>query len=388
MIKSIENKENKNKVAIVVVGYNRFSALSRLLISLEEAEYPSSDIPLVISIDCSGDERVYNLAREFKWSHGEKCVNIEKKRLGLVKHIYQCGDMTKYFRAIVLLEDDLFVAPYFYSYVLQALENYGDNDSISQIALYHNETNGFVKLPFQCCQTGADVVLHQSTCTWGQCWNERMWKEFCQWRDTECTDELINAQDMPERIKGWTRAWSRFFDAFICCNNKFVVYPMFSVSTNFNDAGEHGAGDSSGVQVNLQQGDLLYRMPPIEQLVKYDSFWNNLSIPEWLSINLKDICLDLYGCHPLNKQRYILSIRKLPYKVLKGYALNLRPIELNIKYGIEGKGIYLYDTTQPGKGSGKYDDRVGAYFLKGFDIRLMPKYIIHTIVSYIKLKMR
>ena len=51
---------NKDKVAIVCVGYNRIKSLSRLLNSLLCAEYPSNDIPLVISIDCSGNKELYN----------------------------------------------------------------------------------------------------------------------------------------------------------------------------------------------------------------------------------------------------------------------------------------------------------------------------------------
>ena len=388
MIQTIDKSENKNRVAIIAVGYNRYFALNRLLNSLEAAIYPFSDIPLIISIDCSGDENVYNLARDFKWSHGDKYVNIEKERLGLVKHIYQCGDMTRFFRAVILLEDDLFVAPFFYNYVLQALDNYGNINCISQIALYHNETNGFVGLPFEPLQTGADVVLHQSTCTWGQCWNERMWNEFCNWRDTKCTDDIIQAQEMPERIKSWTRAWSRYYDAFICQNNKFVVYPLVSVTTNFCDAGVHGAGNNSVVQVNLQQGDFKYRMPPIDKIVKYDSFWNNLNVPEWLSIDKQNICLDLYGCHAVKNQRYILSTRKLPYKIIKSFSLNLRPIELNVKYKIEGNGINLYDTAFSGSGSGKFSAEVAEYFLKGFNVRLLPQYIFKSVLAYIKMRIK
>ena len=114
MITGINIPENKEKIAIVAVGYNRKKSLERLLSSLEVAYYQHEDIPLVISIDASGDEEVYALAREYNWTHGEKYVNIQQERLGLKNHIYQCGDLTKYFKAIILLEDDLYVSPYFY----------------------------------------------------------------------------------------------------------------------------------------------------------------------------------------------------------------------------------------------------------------------------------
>lgn len=43
--------QNKEKVAIICVGYNRIKSMKRLLGSLLKAVYPSKDIPLVISVD-------------------------------------------------------------------------------------------------------------------------------------------------------------------------------------------------------------------------------------------------------------------------------------------------------------------------------------------------
>lgn len=388
MLTNICSEENKQRVAVVAVGYNRYKSLKRLLDSVESASYPVENVPLVISIDCSGDENVYELARNFNWSHGEKYVNIERDgRMGLVKHIYQCAGLTKAFRAIVLLEDDLFVSPYFYSYVLQALDRYGDDSVVAQIALYHNETNGFVGHPYPKVNDGFDVFLAQSTCSWGQCWNERMWNEFCEWRDHVCTDELINEQDMPSTIKGWTRAWSRFFNAYILHQNKYVLYPQVSLTTNFSDAGEHGDDNNNVVQVNLQQGVFLYRMPNVDAIQHYDSFGNNEDLYKWLSMKPDDVCLDIFGIHERKKQRYILSTRQLPYKVLKSFALNMRPIELNVKYNIQGKGLFLYDTAGKGRGNGDYSKYLCDYFFQRYSIRLMFRFITGRAMNGIKHKL-
>lgn len=389
MLTNINTQENKQRVAVIAVGYNRYKSLKRLLDSVESASYPVANVPLIISIDCSGDESVYELARSFKWSHGEKYVNIEDAgRLGLVKHIYQCAGLTKVFRAIILLEDDLFVSPFFYSYVLQAIDKYGDAPAVAQIALYHNETNGFVGHPYPKVNDGFDVFLAQSTCSWGQCWNERMWNAFCTWRDHICTDELINEQDMPATIKGWTRAWSRYFNAYILHQNKYVLYPQVSLTTNFSDAGEHGDDNNNIVQVNLQQGDFLYRMPGIQELQRYDSFGNNEGLYAWLSMKPYDVCLDIFGIHERKNQRYILSTRLLPYKIVKTFALNMRPIELNVKFNIPGKGLYLYDTDESGKGSYDYSKYLGDYYFQRLNSRLMLKYLRGNIISRVKRKIR
>ena len=389
MLTNINTPENKQRVAIVAVGYNRYKSLKRLLDSVESASYPVDNVPLVISIDCSGDESVYKLARDFKWSHGDKYVNIESEgRLGLVKHIYQCAGLTKVFRAIILLEDDLFVSPFFYSYVLQTLDKYGGCPVVAQIALYHNETNGFVGHPYPKVNDGYDVFLAQSTCSWGQCWNERMWDDFCEWRDSVCNDELINAQDMPATIKGWTRAWSRYFNAFLLHQKRYVLYPQVSLTTNFSDAGEHGNDNNNVVQVNLQQGDFLYRMPDIEAIQRYDSFGNNESLYEWLSMSPQDTCLDIFGNHEKKNQRYIISTRHLPYQVIKTFALNLRPIELNVKYDIPGKGLYLYDTLEPGRGNGDYSNYLGNYFFQRYNPKLMIKFVEGMVISGVKRKIK
>lgn len=384
-ISNIEKIANKDRIAIVTVGYNRQKSLSRLLNSLLAAEYPKTNIPLVISIDKSGDEDLYQYVREFNWPYGDKLVNIQEDRLGLLKHIYQCGDLTKYFKAIVLLEDDLFLSPYFYSYVQQTIENYGICEEIAEISLYKNEVNGFVGLPVVNYQNGQDVFLHQDVSTWGECWTEQMWKSFCQWRDTH-TDEDILKVDMPQQIKDYTRAWSKYYNAYVVDTGKHVLYPNVSLTTNFSDAGEHGGDNNSLVQVNLLQSDFNYRLGDVQDLARYDIYGNNEALYEWLGLPKNEVRLDLYGFfNKCNDHRYILSTRNLPYKAIKSYALNLRPIELNIKYGIEGQGITLYDTSISNKQDGEYNPEVVPYMLKGFRRRLLAKYMLKY---YIKLILR
>ena len=102
---SLEDIRNKEKIAIVAVGYNRIDSMQRLFMSLSIAQYPNNDIPLYISIDASGDTELYDYVRNFEWKHGDKYVNIQEERLGLRKHIIQCGDLTKCFKAVIILED-------------------------------------------------------------------------------------------------------------------------------------------------------------------------------------------------------------------------------------------------------------------------------------------
>lgn len=387
---NIDNiKSDKSAIAVVVVCYNRPASAKRLLDSLNVATYPNANIPLIISVDCSENEEMYDLARNFEWKHGPKYPVIHTERLGLKKHIYECGDLSEYFKAIILLEDDLFVSPFFYSYVHKTLDKYGDDSRIAQISLYKNESNGYVGLPMSYMQNGSDVFLMQDVSTWGECWTESMWNQFKKWRDSH-SDEDIQNIDLPDRIKKWTRAWSKYYNAYVVDTGKYVLYPNMPVTTNFSDAGEHGGDNNSIVQVNLLQGDLEYRLKDYGQLVKYDIYFNNEVLYEWLGLSREDLCLDVYGFHNNVKGcRYILSTRVLPYKIVRSFALNMRPIELNVKYKIHGNGLCLYDTSVSAetKTSGYYSTVV-PYFLKGFDMRLLIKYNISWIKQVMKRKLK
>ena len=141
------DNENKNKLAIVVVGYNRIDSIKRILTSLDNAVYPC-DVPLVISIDCSGCEPLYDYVRNYTWNHGCKFVIIREKRMGLRDHVLSCGDLTKFFRGVIILEDDIFVSPYFYYYSLACVDKYDSDDRVSGISLYRPAMDGNLPIDY------------------------------------------------------------------------------------------------------------------------------------------------------------------------------------------------------------------------------------------------
>ena len=197
----IEDTKYKEQIALIVVGYNRIKSMTRLLESLLRAKF-THPVPLVISIDCSGNEELYTYAHEFEWPFGKKYVNIQTKRLGLKEHILQCGDLTQYFKGVVILEDDIYVSEFFYPYVEQAVEYYYNDERIACISLYRNEFQGLVMLPTLSIQDGYDGFLKQSVASWGQCWTDKMWRSFREWYDNEDRENFEHI-DMPEEIKSW-----------------------------------------------------------------------------------------------------------------------------------------------------------------------------------------
>lgn len=382
---NINDASNKNRIAIVVVGYNRLKSIKRLIDSLLVAQYPSTGVPLYISIDASGDEKLYEYVKSVEWPYGEKYINIQEKRLGLKAHIYQCGELTRYFKAIILLEDDLVVSSYFFNYVVRSVEEYGEEDIIAEISLYKNELNGYVSLPFRNLQDGSDVFLMKDISTWGQCWTEQMWRNFVKWRDSHSEDDILKV-DMPERIKNWERAWSKYYLAYVIDTRRYALFPNISLTTNFSDAGEHGCTQNSAVQVSLLQGDKQYVFNDVSKLARYDIYYTNEAIYEWLGMNEEDVCLDLYGNHSCSNKRYLLSTRLFSYHIVDSYALYMRPIELNIKYKLKGEGIYLYDTTDGSKNDKGFSKFFTPYMLGTFTPGLLKRFVLDCYWDAIKLK--
>lgn len=385
---SISQVENKDKIAIVAVGYNRIVSMRRLLTSLTNAHYEHDDIPLVISIDASGDEELYKYVRLFEWPFGTKFINIQNKRLGLKNHILQCGDLTKYFKAVIILEDDIFVSEFFYQYVEHAVDFYYGEERVGGISLYQNEMGGTEPVCFM--RDGSEAYLKMGAASWGECWTDRQWHLFRKWYDN-FNDERFAEIDMPEYVKKWSKAWSKYYKAYLTETGRYFVFPHLSYTTCFGDAGEHSNSLSNIGQVNLVVGQTQYYFKHFDDMVRYDTYGTNEQVYQWLNMTRKDVCVD-FTCNQLNfrKCRYILTPAKLPFQIIRSYGLFMYPIELNVKYSIEGKDLFLYDTVDGNSNAGSvgYPRNIGNYHLKGYNIRLATRYVIDYYISAIKRKLR
>ena len=99
--------------------------------SLLRADYAGDQVDLVVSLDKGQrQQEIISVAEKIEWSHGEKIIRAFPERQGLRAHIIQCGDLTEKYDAVVVLEDDLMVAPHFYSYVKQTIARYSIDDHI------------------------------------------------------------------------------------------------------------------------------------------------------------------------------------------------------------------------------------------------------------------
>lgn len=367
-------------VTIVIAAYNRPLSLKRLLDSLNNAIYKNQKVNLVISIDFSGDNKVLQLADSFEWNFGEKTVIDHQENMGLKKHILYCGDLTQNLGNIILLEDDLYVSPYFLDYSNEAISYFNNDSKIAGISLYNHVYNETSKLPFSAAKLDShDNYFMQLPSSWGQIWTINQWKAFKKWFND--TDGNYNFNILPDNIKKWPESsWKKLFSLYMLEKNRFFVYPFNSLSTNFGDSGVNFWKNNNQYQAPLLYSELKYSFSSLEDSFSiYDSYCENVSIEK--KLEEKNICIDIYGSkfpHYMNYD-YVLTTKKLNLEIISSYGLNLKPLETNIFQSIKGEDIKLYRNSS-GKinnQSSKIKDRVKLmnYYYPGLNLQKIMTYL-------------
>jgi hypothetical protein len=380
---------------IVVVAYNRPKSLKRILKSLANAYYKSNEIRLIISIDHGNNQEVLIAAEDFCWDYGEKIIIYQSKNLGLRNHILKCGDLTKVYGNIVLLEDDLYASKNFYEFSKEAIKFYINNEKIAGISLYSHQFNETAKLPFMPIQNEYDVYFMQLPSSWGQIWTENQWGRFRNWYNNKIEKSITNIKkiQLPNNIIGWPEtSWKKYYSEYMIENDLFFVYPYLSLTTNFGDIGQHFWTRNTSFQTvlcNYKKNNYLF-CEVEKTIAKYDAFCENLNLFKYIQIvNYKitrsNTTIDLYGLKNDLRKRYLLTSKLYNYKVIKKFDLGLKPIEENIINNIEGENIFLYDTQVKNKTKFQNNNLdILTFFYPGLEVKKAFKLIINIdTIKYI-----
>ena len=345
-----EQRKYRYKPVIVVAAYNRPGPLLRLLNSLARADYPEP-VKLIISVDRDLDnDHIFKMANDFYWSHGDKEVIYQEKRMGLREHILSCGDLTMEYESIILLEDDLMVAPSFYDYALKAVNYYADDERIEGIALYSIEVNMFARyLPFRPIEDGADVFFSQFPCSWGQVWTRKRWVKF---RDWYLEGQGIHSDDLfPTDIAEWpSTSWLKYYIKYAVTHDYFFVYPRVSLSTNFGENGVHFTKQIDTYQVPTLVRKKSFKFIDLDDsLSVYDTFFEIL--PSRLNRLMPELAdysyiVNLYGRKDPDNydESYILS-RTRAHNPIFSFGMKMRPLLLNVINRLEGDDIIFASKT-------------------------------------------
>lgn len=336
------------KIAITVIAYNRKESLERLLGTLSRAFYDGDTVPLCISVDKSDTDAVETFADEYRWEHGPKTVVKHPRNLGLKEHVLSQGKLLDEYDAVIVLEDDLSVAPDFWSYAKQTVRRYKDDDNIAGISLYGFSVNYHTLRPFTPLHDGHDVYFMNCAMSWGEIWMKRQWEKFKLWYDSNT--EFTYSPRLPLSICSWNdKSWLKYHTRYCIENNRYFVFPYVSYTTNHAEVGTHTDDASDIFQVALMRGRTgSLRLPAtVEDGVRYDGFFENKALYKALGLAEDECCLDL-GQSNGNRtsKRYWLSTRHLPYDIEHSFGCVLRPVEQNILEDCPGNDIFLYDTAK------------------------------------------
>ncbi|HLO59731.1 MAG TPA: glycosyltransferase [Bacteroidales bacterium] len=334
----------KYNPVIVVVAFNRPRSLERVLYSLSRAKN-IENAKLIISIDNKAPENypVKEIAEKFNWSFGEKQVVYQPNRLGLKKHILTCGSLSMQYGSVIILEDDLFVSPYFYEYAQKALEYYENDDQIGGISLYNHTYEDINDITFQPLEDESDVYFMQFPSSLGQAWTKKHWENFSTWFENH--PDISNIPIHRDIINWPETSWKKYFTAFLADTNRYFSFPRRSLTSNFNDQGTHKLDASNFVgQAPLRLEGEPYRFKPLrDSFCVYDSYFELL--PEKLKILVPelsnyDFAVDLYGEKDMLKVTAPYVITSKPTKnKLQTFQRALKPHEMNLIFNLKGDDI-------------------------------------------------
>lgn len=336
--------------AIIIPAYNRPASLERLLSSLDKVECPGP-VPLVISIDgAAANPETVAAARRFVWRHGNKEIVCQSERLGLREHILRCGDLSRQYGAVLILEDDLYVSPGLVTYALAALAEYGAAASIAGISLYAPAMNETAQVPFCALADGSDVFFARYPSSCGQGWTCGQWNGFRAWYDHGRQEGRPLNPALPPDVLAWPdSSWKRHFLDYMVANDLYFVYPRVSLTTNCGDAGTHFAAAHGEFQVPLLwgPGQDRFRALPDSNCV-YDEYWELL--PSRLArlnpaFAMDGLLVDLHGRKPLGRfphARRVLTVKPCR-QAQASYGRELKPIELNVIREMPGSVLHLAD---------------------------------------------
>lgn len=336
--------------AIVVIAYDRPHSLQRLLTSIEAARYPDGvEVPLIISIDRGDSEGwrgVLELANGFEWRFGPTRVIEQPRHMGLVEHFWAAGRLSTEYEAIVLLEDDLSVAPPFYRFASRALARYDDEPRVAGVCLYDLWFNGYTQLPFRPLDDGTDVYFVQVPYTQGFAMTAGQWQRFDEWWQRNGSEVKAHPALHPSFLKFGPDEWLPAMASYMAQEERYFCFPRTSLSTGWGDAGVHFDARTDWFLAPVQVSGEDYRLPALdESMAVYDAFFE--LTPQRLRAlapSLPDVEFDLdlnATKAPANlRHEYVLTTR--PTRQAKAsFGLRVQPPELNVIQGVPGDEIRL-----------------------------------------------
>jgi hypothetical protein len=249
------------KTPIAVFVYNRPDNTRHMLDTLAQC-HRLDECDIVIYCDgaretshAEGVESARKVARN--WTQQHPATLIERtENLGLARSIVGgVTELCERYGQVIVIEDDLLLAPDFIDFMLQGLDQYRAVSEVMQVAGYM----------FPVASPSAQPFLLPLTTTWGWATWQRAWTHF-QWEPRAAHSLLadpvqragFNLNDaypyatmLEQALRGEIQSWGIRWYTTVFASGGLVLYPPQSLVLN---NGFDGSGTNSGSGQNPTQG--------------------------------------------------------------------------------------------------------------------------------------
>ena len=305
---------------IFVLAYIRVHSLSRLLHSLEAAEYNEDSVSLTVFVDAdarpsrNGHLEVASFARSFPWSHGEYTVVVREENRGIVRQWIEAWQPERDGERAIILEDDNEVSPMWYRHLLLLYSSYEYTSNIAGFALCSQRVIGSPS------RGGPKVMsvtprgtpfLYRLFATTGFVPLARHWSEFQTWfasrprgfRPLVRGSVYSSMYESLEKEKREGTMWSMWFIRFCFDRGLFTLYPNLEQSLGalvvfYAEKGLHHSGTTPGPNAKLAPlyTPLPFMFPKV--LTRYNWDGTKEGTVNTLSERLSSAALCLSNSHP------------------------------------------------------------------------------------------
>ena len=324
-------------LTIRIITMDRATSLQRLLTSLTNAYYGSDVVHIEFYVDKpkadadqTKNKAVVDIVKAFQWKRGTVVKNFEKQNAGIFNMwvrpfpIKEGNSSSKpYF---MVLEDDVELSVYFYSWIKRVLLTYGqyEDANLYGLAIQRSHSVVGVKKGKVWTESFHDkkaprsslFYRYQLLSTWGQVFFPRHWNAFVDWAVVAhnqtnflpCVPYLICNEWY---FKGTKKMWSIWFNYFVYqsgLTNLYINYNHldrnvnYALLVNHREKGLHYFSNSEAL-ANTRLSEVLIseslksELPSMSRIPLYNFFFDivgneNLLKHQWrFTSRFKDTCV-------------------------------------------------------------------------------------------------
>ena len=271
--------KNEQALKIIVLTLDRPRELRNLLRSLDGADYQGAkDLQLKIHIDFSSSKRsveALNVAKHFKFRHGAKSIHQVDHQKGLARSWYDAWMPETDLERAIILEDDIILSPFWYTWLTTAWDKYGDRDDLAGISLQKQLLIPRKPSKEMEIENGKSPFLFPLVGSIGFSPRAHVWKTFTQWvnglpENFDVSIPLLVTSDWWNELDK-RHMWTQHFIYFCMQRGFYTLYAnvpgKVTLASHVRAKGAH-FNKNLGPDFPIVERKTVFLFP--DEIVKYD----------------------------------------------------------------------------------------------------------------------